>query len=89
MICDHDDVWVTQHADHIEWAWVGDTGYALVQREVLEMLLAKCNEPTYAAGVQAARDAVEALPWTPTFTDLWVIDKADALVAIEALKEQP
>ena len=64
---DVDDVWVTQHDDHITWEWKGDTGYALVQREVLELLLARCNEPTYTSGVQAARDAV--VPWLPHSAD--------------------
>lgn len=89
MTCNHDDVWVTQHADHITWEWKGDTGYALVQREVMELLLARCNEPTYAAGVQAAREAVVERSMTclgPAMPGTEWVHTPSVLAAIDALR---
>ncbi len=47
----------------------------------------------YAAGVQAARDAVEALPTSVTYMGDFAIvkhvDKEVALAVIDALKEKP
>lgn len=41
----YDEVWITRtHLDRITWEWKGDSGYALVQRDVLEGLLSRLNE---------------------------------------------
>lgn len=36
---DHDEVVVIRHGDDITWQWIGDSGFAIVQREALENLL--------------------------------------------------
>ena len=43
----------------------------------------------YAAGVQAARDAVLALPVIDRYDKWWSIDGPQAVAVIDALKEKP
>lgn len=58
-----------------------------------EKAVLQIRDMAYAAGVQAARDAVEALPTSVTYMGDFAIvkhvDKQVALAVIDALKEKP
>ena len=82
MIPAHDDGFVVLYADHVAAVAAAEQR---VTSDFAKYLRHMVDDDKFAAGVKAARDAVDAIP-TSAF-DVGIVGKDDALAAIDALEK--